>query len=75
MKNLSTVKIIEKASAAPGSEGRKLATYCYQCVAGPDLLTVKVNDQGVATEVEPNFAAESDGDVEAGQRVENGCLA
>ena len=34
----------------------KMATYCYQCVAGPDLLTVKVVD-GVATEVEPNFAA------------------
>ncbi|HEX6266178.1 MAG TPA: molybdopterin-dependent oxidoreductase, partial [Burkholderiales bacterium] len=35
---------------------KKVATYCYQCVAGPDLLTVKVCD-GVATEVEPNFAA------------------
>lgn len=35
---------------------KRLATYCYQCVAGPDLLTVKVCD-GVATEVEPNFAA------------------
>ena len=34
----------------------KVPTYCYQCVAGPDLLTVKVCD-GVATEVEPNFAA------------------
>jgi phenylacetyl-CoA:acceptor oxidoreductase len=34
----------------------KRATYCYQCVAGPDLLTVKVED-GVATEVEPNFGA------------------
>ncbi|HZQ60624.1 MAG TPA: molybdopterin-dependent oxidoreductase, partial [Casimicrobiaceae bacterium] len=31
-------------------------TYCYQCVAGPDLLKVKVVD-GVATEVEPNFCA------------------
>jgi len=40
----------------PASEPRKLPTYCYQCVAGPDLLTVKVED-GVATEVEPNFAA------------------
>ena len=38
-------------------ETRKVPTYCYQCVAGPDLLTVKVCD-GVATEVEPNFAAE-----------------
>ncbi len=36
----------------------KVPTYCYQCVAGPDLLTVKVCN-GVATEVEPNFAAES----------------
>ena len=35
---------------------RRVPTYCYQCVAGPDLLTVKVCD-GVATEVEPNFAA------------------
>src|SRR5665647_1596455 len=35
---------------------RKIPTYCYQCVAGPDLLTVKV-EQGVATEVEPNFCA------------------
>jgi phenylacetyl-CoA:acceptor oxidoreductase len=39
-----------------GTDIRKVATYCYQCVAGPDLLTVKVCD-GVATEVEPNFAA------------------
>ena len=35
---------------------RKVPTYCYQCVAGPDLLTVKVCDE-VATEVEPNFTA------------------
>src|SRR5512134_1523266 len=35
---------------------RSVPQYCYQCVAGPDLLTVKVRD-GVATEVEPNFAA------------------
>lgn len=34
----------------------RIPTYCYQCVAGPDLLTVKVVD-GVATEVEPNFCA------------------
>jgi phenylacetyl-CoA:acceptor oxidoreductase len=34
----------------------RIPTYCYQCVAGPDLLTVKVED-GVATEVEPNFCA------------------
>jgi len=40
--------------AATGT--RRVPTYCYQCVAGPDLLTVKVVD-GVATEVEPNFCA------------------
>jgi phenylacetyl-CoA:acceptor oxidoreductase len=33
----------------------KISTYCYQCVNGPDLLTVEVAD-GVATQVEPNFA-------------------
>ena len=37
-------------------EVRIVPTYCYQCVAGPDLLTVKV-EQGVATEVQPNFCA------------------
>jgi phenylacetyl-CoA:acceptor oxidoreductase len=34
----------------------RIPTYCYQCVAGPDLLTVRVED-GVATMVEPNFGA------------------
>jgi phenylacetyl-CoA:acceptor oxidoreductase len=34
----------------------RVPTYCYQCVAGPDLLMVKVED-GVATEVEPNLCA------------------
>jgi len=29
---------------------RKVPQYCYQCVAGPDFLTVKVED-GVATSV------------------------
>ena len=38
------------------SRSRRVPTYCYQCVAGPDLLTVKV-ENGVATEVEPNFCA------------------
>ena len=36
-------------------ERKKVATYCYQCVNGPDMLTVEVVD-GVATKVEPNFA-------------------
>ena len=45
---------MSKPSADSGT--RKVATYCYQCVAGPDLLTVKVvND--VAVGIEPNYAA------------------
>ncbi len=43
----------------PGSkppQERIVSTYCYQCVAGPDLLTVRVQD-GVATEINPNFKA------------------
>jgi phenylacetyl-CoA:acceptor oxidoreductase len=38
------------------AEVRKVPEYCNQCVAGPDLLQVKVED-GVATEIEPNFRA------------------
>ncbi|OIQ94643.1 dimethylsulfide dehydrogenase subunit alpha precursor [mine drainage metagenome] len=34
---------------------RQVPTYCYNCVSGPDLLTVKVKD-GVATEIGPNPA-------------------
>ncbi|MDH4259776.1 MAG: molybdopterin-dependent oxidoreductase [Gammaproteobacteria bacterium] len=42
-------------AAAPAPSSRLVPTYCYNCVAGPDLLTVKVTD-GVATEIGPNFA-------------------
>ena len=35
---------------------QRVATYCYQCVAGPDLLTVGTCD-GVARDIEPNFDA------------------
>lgn len=41
-------------SAAQPTNRKKIATYCYQCVNGPDMLTVEVCD-GVATKVEPNF--------------------
>ena len=35
-------------------ESRKVPVYCYQCVAGPDLMKVEVED-GVATRIEPNY--------------------
>ena len=35
-------------------EVKRVSTYCYQCVNGPDLLTVETVD-GVATKIEPNF--------------------
>ncbi len=38
------------------SDRKRISTYCYQCVNGPDLLTVEVAD-GIATKVEPNFGA------------------
>ena len=41
---------------APPTGANRIPTYCYQCVAGPDLLKVRVED-GVATEVQPNFDA------------------
>ncbi len=37
------------------SRQRRVPTYCYNCVAGPDLLNVVVED-GVALAVEPNHA-------------------
>jgi phenylacetyl-CoA:acceptor oxidoreductase len=42
--------------ANPPRSERTVSTYCYQCVAGPDLLKVRIED-GVATEIVPNFAA------------------
>jgi phenylacetyl-CoA:acceptor oxidoreductase len=35
------------------TEAASVPTYCYNCVSGPDLLTVKVED-GIATTVQPN---------------------
>ncbi len=35
---------------------QNVTSYCYQCVAGPDLMKVRVED-GIATEINPNFAA------------------
>src|SRR5512144_1778434 len=35
---------------------RTVSTYCYQCVAGPDLLKVRIEND-VATEIAPNFEA------------------
>ncbi len=35
---------------------KQVSSYCYQCVAGPDLLKVEIED-GVATQVGPNFSA------------------
>ncbi len=43
-------------TAAPAAMAKQVPTYCYQCVAGPDLLTVRVED-GVALGIEPNFCA------------------
>ena len=45
-----------KMPGKPAHNERTVSTYCYQCVAGPDLLKVRVED-GVATEINPNFDA------------------
>ncbi|CAA7616997.1 Phenylacetyl CoA [Candidatus Terasakiella magnetica] len=42
-------------ASATTTESRSVPTYCYNCVSGPDLLTVTVED-GVATAVAPNHA-------------------
>jgi len=45
-----------KMPGKPADNEKTVSTYCYQCVAGPDLLKVRVED-GIATEVAPNFDA------------------
>lgn len=45
-----------QAVSAHDPHRHRVPTYCYQCVAGPDLLQVEV-DGGTALRVEPNFAA------------------
>ena len=42
-------------SSAASKGIRQVPTYCYNCVSGPDLLSVKVED-GVAIEIGPNPA-------------------
>jgi len=42
---------------ADAASTERFPSFCYNCVAGPDFMTVKVVE-GVATEIEPNFAAE-----------------
>jgi anaerobic selenocysteine-containing dehydrogenase len=42
--------------AAQPKSVKHVPSYCYNCVSGPDLMKVKVVD-GIATEIEPNFAA------------------
>ena len=54
--DFSMSAMIRSESAAVAHETHKVPQFCYQCVTGPVLLTIKV-EGGVATEVEPNFAA------------------
>jgi len=43
-------------SAAGPDTIREVPSYCYNCVAGPDLMTVRV-ENGVATRIDPCHAA------------------
>ncbi len=48
---------LSAGSAGTGEAGVKsIPSYCYNCVAGPDPMRVKVRN-GVATQIEPNFDA------------------
>jgi phenylacetyl-CoA:acceptor oxidoreductase len=50
--------VMERPARTVESGVQKLVpTYCYNCVSGPDLLSVKVID-GVARSIEPNFEAD-----------------
>jgi phenylacetyl-CoA:acceptor oxidoreductase len=53
--NDEVVFMSESNSKPSANEPKRVPVYCYQCVAGPDLLRVEVED-GVATRVHSNFA-------------------
>jgi len=40
--------------SSKNSDKKSVATFCYQCVAGPDLMKVEVED-GIATRMESNY--------------------
>ena len=44
----------EEPMDARNQETKKVPTYCFQCVSGPDLIKVEVED-GIATRIEPNL--------------------
>ncbi len=45
---------VERRMPPAIKERKKVPVYCYQCVAGPDLMQVEV-ENGVATRVESNY--------------------
>ncbi|MBT5158989.1 MAG: molybdopterin-dependent oxidoreductase, partial [Alphaproteobacteria bacterium] len=50
----NAVKAPETVAGTGDNSRKKVPVYCYQCVAGPDLLKVEV-ENGVAMRVESNF--------------------
>ena len=42
--------------ALEGKTRKQVSTYCYQCVAGPDLLKVDIED-GIATQIRPDISS------------------
>jgi phenylacetyl-CoA:acceptor oxidoreductase len=46
----------EENAMSAAKNVKRVPTLCYNCVSGPDFMKVKVED-GVATEIEPNFDA------------------
>jgi phenylacetyl-CoA:acceptor oxidoreductase len=44
----------KSARSRPAHKEQTVSTYYYQCVAGPDPLEVRIEDD-VATEITPNF--------------------
>jgi len=47
----------EENAMSAAKNVKRVPTLCYNCVSGPDFMKVKVED-GIATEIEPNFDAQ-----------------
>jgi phenylacetyl-CoA:acceptor oxidoreductase len=49
--------MVEENAMSSAKNVKRVPSLCYNCVSGPDFMKVKVED-GVATEIEPNFDAQ-----------------
>ena len=57
MAKCDPARMAEENAMSAAKNVKRVPSLCYNCVSGPDFMKVKVED-GIATEIEPNFEAQ-----------------